>query len=376
MRLLDRYLLRELLVPLGYSLCGFLILFVFGNLFNGLGEFQRKKLRAGDIVEYYCYLIATPDFLGIVVPIALLLALLYCLTNLARHQELTAMRAAGVSLWRLCLPYLGVGILASLFLSALNELWLPDSAEEAEQVLNRRLPLSGGLRRNQVRNFGFTNARDHRTWQIGLYDIDTGEMIHPQVHWTLPDGSRRWLDAERAVPVNGVWTFYNVRENKEGPGADSLLVPSAPTNMLAFPEFSETPEQIKSEINITKGLSLLAKNNTDVPVAQILNYLRWHPQPADPARLYTQLHGRLAAPWTCLVVVLIAIPFGAAFGRRNVFVGVASSLVICAVYYVLRLVGLTVFSGAHVAPWLAVLAAWFPNLSIGMVGLLMTSRVR
>src|SRR5207249_3141951 len=130
MRLLDRYLLRELLVPLGYCLCGFLILFVFGNLFNGLGEFQKKKLHAGDIVEYYCYLIATPDFSGIVLPIALLLALLYCLTNLARHQEITAIRAAGVSLWRLCLPYLAVGVLASLFLFAVNELWLPDSRSE------------------------------------------------------------------------------------------------------------------------------------------------------------------------------------------------------------------------------------------------------
>src|SRR5258706_16310302 len=108
MRLLDRYLLRELLVPLGYCLCGFLIFWVFSDLFTTLGEFQKKKLLPLDIAEYY--LVSTPEFLVVVVPIALLLALLYALTNHARHHEITAIRAAGVSLWRLCLPPLVVGL--------------------------------------------------------------------------------------------------------------------------------------------------------------------------------------------------------------------------------------------------------------------------
>ncbi len=51
------------------------------------------------------------------------------------------------------------------------------------------------------------------------------------------------------------------------------------------------------------------------------------------AMLNTQLHGRLAAPWTCLVVVFIAIPFGSLSGRRNVLVGVASSILICFVFF-------------------------------------------
>src|SRR5438270_834678 len=138
MRLLDRYLLRELLAPLGYCLCGFLIFWVFSDLFTSLGEFQKKKLLPWDIAEYY--LVSTPEFLVIVAPIALLLALLYTLTNHARHHEITAIRAAGVSLWRLCLPYLAVGFVASLGLFALNELWVPESAAAAEQILSRRAP--------------------------------------------------------------------------------------------------------------------------------------------------------------------------------------------------------------------------------------------
>src|SRR5690349_7468662 len=107
MRLLDRYLLRELLVPLFYCLSGFVLLWICLDLFNELNMFQKAKLHGNDIAEYY--LVSTPDVLVIVLPMALLLALLYALTNHARHHEITAIRAAGISMWRLCLPYLGIG---------------------------------------------------------------------------------------------------------------------------------------------------------------------------------------------------------------------------------------------------------------------------
>jgi lipopolysaccharide export LptBFGC system permease protein LptF len=72
-------------------------------------------------------------------------------------------------------------------------------------------------------------------------------------------------------------------------------------------------------------------------------------------------------------VVLIAIPFGATSGRRNVFVGVAGSLVICFIYFVVQQVGLALGSGAYVPAWLA---AWFPNLCFGLTGFGLITRLR
>jgi lipopolysaccharide export LptBFGC system permease protein LptF len=126
MRLLDRYLLRELLIPFGYCLSGFLLFIISFDLINELDDFQKLKLRWTDIAEYY--VIRAPELLVMVLPIALLLALLYCLTNHARHHELTAMRAAGISLGRLAAPYLAVGFVLSLALFAMNELWVPQGA--------------------------------------------------------------------------------------------------------------------------------------------------------------------------------------------------------------------------------------------------------
>src|ERR1700735_1771551 len=141
MRLLDRYLLRELIIPLGYCLGGLLMIFIAFDLIASLNRFQEHGLLVRDVVELY--LVKLPAIMVFILPIALLLSLLHTLTNLARHHELTAMRAAGVSLWRLCLPYLAVGFLLSLLVFALNELWVPDSEAKQAEIMDRRLNTSG-----------------------------------------------------------------------------------------------------------------------------------------------------------------------------------------------------------------------------------------
>jgi lipopolysaccharide export system permease protein len=369
MRLLDRYLLREILIPLGYCLGGFLLFWVAFNLISDLGDLQAHKMHGDDILKYY--LLKTPEFLVFVLPIGLLLALLYALTHHARHHEITAIRAAGVSLWRLCLPYFAVGLVGTVLLFVLNEYCVPQLSERAEQIKNRRT----GEPQRLVQPFAFINARDGRTWGMRTYNPETGEMTAPQVYFTAPDGSHHLIAADRALRVDGIWTFYNARELHET--ADNpALVPLLQTNQLAMPAFTETLEEIQSEINVSRGMSSHGKFKADVPLSQILDYLRLHPRPPTSETrfwLYTKLHGRLAAPWTCLIVVLIAIPFGAASGRRNVFVGVAGSILICFIYFVLQQAGLALGTSGRVPSWLA---AWFPNLIFGFTGILMTASVR
>jgi len=372
MRLLDRYLLRELLAPLSYCLSGFLLVWIVSDLITELSGLQERKLHLDDIAQYY--LIKTPEFLVLVLPIALLLALLYALTNHSRHNEITAIRAAGVSLWRLCLPYFGVGLLLSGAVFGLNEYWVPQSAERAEQIRNSRSPVSSGaVGRDQVLNQGINNSRDGRDWVIGMYNLRTGAMTRPVVVSKLQDGSHLELRAARAARLGGVWTFYDVLEYKRPAQPEALPILLLKTNVLAKPEFTETPDQIKSEIQLSGGASLTKARKADIPIAVILNYLRLHPYPSQAAMLYTKLAGRLATPWTCLVVVLIAIPFGAASGRRNVYVGVASSIVICFAYFVLQQVCLAAGAGGKMPPWMA---GWLPNLVFGVSGLWLTTRVR
>jgi lipopolysaccharide export system permease protein len=370
MRLLDRYLFRELLTPLAYCLGGFLIFWITYDLFTELQEMQEHKLHLLDVIEYSVAM--TPEFLVTILPVVLLLALLYTLTNHTRHNEITAMRAAGVSLWRLCVPYLVVGLAASVVLFWVNEWCVPRSANWAERILNRHVQKPDDTKRPKT-PLTFRNDRARRTWIFSEFRFKTAEMIRPQVNWDLPDGEKHQLNAARAVRTNGVWTFFNAAEFVARTNMDYM--PWLQTNLLTMPEFDEKPQDIQSEIKISSYQGLRNSRRADIPLRVILGHLRLHPNlsRAEANWLLTKLHGRLAAPWTCVVVVLIAIPFGAASGRRNLFVGVAGSIFICFVYFIIQQVSLALGSAGHLPAWLA---AWLPNMIFGTTGLVLTARVR
>ena len=372
MRLLDKYLLRELLAPLSFCLGGFTISFLAFSLFKDLDELKDSKLRFFEVVQYCTTVL--PEMIVTVLPIALLLALLYALSNHARYHEITAIRAAGVSLWRLSLPYFAVGIACSAVLFALNELAVPESAIRAERILNKHSDKGKGKNPELVHTLGFVNSAAGREWQIGTYNLRTAEMHNVWVIWSLKDGTQRWLVAPRAVHTNSGWLFIDAREYRSDPKITPNLVPSFTTNAL-HRAWDETPAQIRSEVKISSLIAAKLVRQADLPLTEIYNYLRLHPvlPPQDRAWLETKLHGRLAMPWTCLVVVLIALPFGAASGRRNVFVGVASSIVIAIGFFLLMQLGLALGSGGKAPAWLA---AWLPNIVFGTVGLWLTARVR
>jgi len=370
MRLLDRYLLRELLVPLSFCLGGFFIFWISFDLFSELDDFQEADVSAANIAYYY--LLESPSFLRIVLPMGLLLALLYTLSRHARHNEITAIRAAGISLWRICLPYLAVGVLASLALFALNERWAPQWAERAKQI--RHAGEAGGataLSNRIAHQLGFVNARDGRRWMIERYNLLTGEMYRPQVHWYERDGRQRSIYAEHGIYTNNGWLFLDAREYVDVGRKNAQFQPVLEMTML-----NETPEQIQSEVWISKRLSSLADSKeANVPLSVLLNYLRLHPKPDKDISpwLYTMMHGRLASPWTCLVVVLIAVPFAGATGRKNLFVGVASSIGICFAFFVLEQFSIALGAGGHLPPWLA---AWLPNILFSTIALAMILRIR
>lgn len=377
MRLLDKYLLRELLVPLFYCLAGFFIFWVVFDLFKELSALQELHLTALEVATFYA--VKAPVLIVKTLPIALLLGLLYALTNHARHHEITAIRAAGVSLWRLSLPYFCVGLAASVTLFVLNEYFVPDSEVRAMQIKQRHAgPEKANAELGRIRNLGFTYEReagDRREWLIGIYVVETATMVSPQVKWILPDGSERWLKAARGAYTNGAWTFFDALEYRTDSRTNTAPVPWLQTNVLARPQFSETPDEIRSEIKIANRLALNTSREADLSLSEIFDYLHFHPKlkSGDQRWLFTKMHGRLAAPWQCLVVVLIALPFGAAAGRRNVFVGVASSIVIAFSFLVLMEIGLALGTGGYLPPWLA---GWLPNLFFGVTGLWLTARAR
>jgi lipopolysaccharide export system permease protein len=369
MRLLDRYLLRELSLPLIYCLAGFLIFWISFDLFSELDEFQKAQMGVREIAQYY--VVRTPELLVTVLPVALLLALLYALTHHGRHNELIAMRAAGLSLARISVPYLAVGFLASVALLYLNERLVPDAAMKAEAL--KAPHVLAAAEQDWVNRVNFRNAHENRIWNIGALNRKTSELIEPHVEWFLPDGTRKQLIAKRAAWTNSGWLFYDVELFSYEPNVDFDKAASHPvrTNVMAMPELQDKPSDIQLQLKFQRMNAIEAAKRTQLSLGEI-KYLRDHVElnPRDRALLQTQYHARLAQPWTCLVVALVALPFGArANSRRNVMVGVASSIFIVFSYFVLLRTGLALGTGGYLPAWLA---AWLPNVIFATFGLVLT----
>lgn len=369
MRLLDRYLLRELAWPFIYCLAGLLVFWIGFDLLSELDEYRRRGLTNREIGLFYLW--KSPEYLILLLPIVFLLSLLYAVNNHARHHELTAMRAAGISLWRAAAPYFAISLLLALALFYLNEFKVPPNTESAERLLRKNDPNSD---RNWHRNMTLKNDRDRRLWHADAYHHQSTEMKKPVLLWELPDGSRREIRAESARFQDGTWEFRKVIDHSYEGRKDAAGVITE-TNLLVLGGFRETPRLIANELKIAAMNDYKVARRTQVSSRDLWEYLQLHPGLGRQQRaiIQTKLHARLALPFTCLVVVLITLPFAAASGRRNVFVGVASSIFICFAYFVLRELAHALGSGGVVPPWVA---AWSANLCFGLGGWFLTARTQ
>lgn len=372
MRLLDRYLLRELFVPLSYCLGAFLVFWIAFDLINEVATYRDYGLSTPEVLLYYAYRL--PEFLLIVMPVGLLLGMLYTLTALGKNNELVAIRAAGVDIWRLSLPYIGVGVAFSIFLFLLNNVCFSQSVNQAQALLVKHRKAEQSSDGQWLRNYNFRNERDSRTWSFGAYNPATGNFFDAKIDWRMPDGNRQIIISKMGGWMTNTWLFTNaMRMSVSGITGDAEY--REVTNRLEVAVFSETPELIRSELKIGALTAVNASKRAQLPLGEIREYIKLHPgmAPERRALLLTQLHSRLASPWTCLVAVFIALPFGAVTGRRNVFVGVAMSIVILFAYYVIMQFGMALGTTGRIVPWLAV---WFPNVSFALLGIGLTWRLR
>jgi lipopolysaccharide export system permease protein len=369
-RLLDRYLLRELLVPLGYCLGGFLIFYIAFDLIFQINRFLDAHLLFWDIVEYY--IVTIPELLvEQVLPVSLLLALLYATTHHSRYNELTAMRAAGVSLWRLAAPYFGAGLVFGAAVFLISEFWLPSADDEARLILERHQPEQS--QRDQAAKLDFPNEATHRDWTMDHFNLRTSEILGLVLTTRLPDGSVTRVQADRAQFRDGKWMAYNTVTWSQSPNQRAPVLTG--TNAVISLPVTETPEWIRSEIKFNSIRAADTAKGPQLSMREITDYLRLHPRiEADrKARLLTQWQKQLATPFTCLAVVLIALPFGARAGRHNVFAGVASSIFICFAYFILQRISFALGVGRHLPPFVA---AWLPNIVCGGTGLVLLVRAR
>jgi lipopolysaccharide export system permease protein len=353
-RLLDRYILRNFLQAYLYCIAGFISIWFIFDISDNISTFLDEHVPLGRVLRYY--LTQIPEILVILLPVSLLLALLFCLGRMSRANEIVSMLTAGISVPRVLLPLIAMGLLTSLGSAALNYSLAPhaDLAHRAfVEATHSHRP------ERVVTGQIFRNRSDNRTWFIQQFRLGENEFNTVQIlQQDDQDNITRDYLATRAIyrPETKTWDLqlmkvvdYDATGNiKRARFMESLLIT----------DWSETPFRLASANVRAESLSLpelrdYLRFNSDFPVTLL-------------APFATHLQYRLALPWSCLVVVFIAAPLGIGFSRRGILSSVAAAILLVFAMNFLTHLFLALGEGDRIPPWSA---AWTPNIIFAAIGL-------
>ncbi len=353
MRIITKYLLRQFLGPLAVCLVVFNAMFLVFDLFQDVSRFLEAGATPALVLRYYAALISV--YSHWFAPASLMLATLYTMWSLARNSEITAMRASGIGFGRLAAPFLATAGVGALLIAATAEWIVPEASAWAERFKEMRFDIERA-RDDWRKGHPYFNREGRRLWvftKVNVISEDSFGTIEAPLTVTQerPDGIKDWaVTAERAEHLDGAWWFHRPRTIRYDIDGGELPVATAPLGAPAITRmatFDETPRDMLIEPREWDTLA----------VRDMLRQLRRTPV-HDPARWFV-LHHRFAAPWSCLVVTLFAVPTGLTTARQSALRGLLTALAAFFTFYALSHFGMFLGQQGVLHP---ALAAWLPNL--------------
>ena len=355
MRLLDRYIVRNFFQPFVYCILGFLSIWLIYDLSDNSSTIFDGRASFLAVAKFYWTQI--PEVMIILLPVSLLLSLLFALGRMSRSNEIVSMLTAGVSVHRLVLPLLLIGLLVTGVTFAFN-CSLAAHAELARKNFFDDLK-RGGPRDVVLSGQVFRNRTDDRTWYTSRFRPNTNEFSGVQIVQQDPQGNiiRNYIATEAFYePATKNWRLEKtkvVNYDVQGNITDEKLVKS-----LTIPGWSETPYRLSSA-NVRPVF---------LGISELREYLHFNADFPETllAPFRTQLQYRWALPWTCFVVTIMATPLGISFSRRGILSSVAAAIGFVFTMNFLTHLFLALGEGDRVSPFVA---AWTPNLIFLVVGL-------
>ncbi|MDQ8193090.1 LptF/LptG family permease [Coraliomargarita sp. SDUM461004] len=370
MSLIDRYVLKEWLIGFTLTLGVIVGILILQNMYDSLPDLLDTNASIQQIIFYYS--LALPTYLPAILPIALLVSLLFTLGTLHRNNEIIAMRASGASLLRVSRSLWAAGLVLSLLLLYLTASVIPRAVEQSRTFLDN-LEFAADEVDHDARevgllyNLGFDNRKDGRLWFMNRFSERAWLGLGVNVHSRDASGQElSRISASEAYFDNtrGHWVFVDGRE--------LLLDPHTgdPLRSLTFKEkkFEDFDEDPSLMLALHKEPNELSLNE----LRRIIDTVTPEENPSVRAYL-VRYYSLLAAPFSCLVVVGIAVPFAVAGVRTNPMIGVSKAMGFFAIFYVLISVA-SIMGERQLIP--AILAAWIPNLVMLAMSLRLFARAR
>ena len=356
--IIDRYLIREHVTFMLIGLVVAAALFVIVDLAQTLDRFLRIKPPLIFILEHFAYRL--PAWLHDGLPIVVLVATIFLFLTMSRDQELTALKAAGISLYRVSAPIILLGVGVAVAAGVFQELILPELNERGDEV--DRVKIRGQLPRHmQSRTRLWLRSADTRFYRVELVAPGTSDMYGVTILELTPDFrlvSR--LDARRAHWTADAWEMKD-GAFREVTGAGKIE--SVPFAITAL----SLDERIGDFTQIQKSVTAMSYVELSEYV-QKLEAAGFHAK-----RYMVELYAKLSFPLVNLIMVLVAIPFALQAPRSTRLFGIGLAIVIMVGYMVVHQAAVALARADLLPP---LLAAWTANVIFLGLGLSLFVRAR
>jgi LPS export ABC transporter permease LptG/LPS export ABC transporter permease LptF len=357
--ILDRYVFRRFFWIFTMAFFSMVAIFFIVSFFERIDSIYETQKPVGLLLSHIGYMI--PGFMIQALPVSGLIAALLSLGIMSKFNEITAMKACGISLYRAVLPILLMGLLVSLFSFYLQDNVVPVTNRKSEEYfekihdipprshvfLDRRWVM--GKDRDRIYYYRHFEPMTASFTQISLFDLDRS-------NWAL----KRRIYADQATLREKDLNLSNTWERRFTEGRP-VTFQKAETTILPISEGTDFFIQARPETD-------------EMNFAQLRAYIKdIEEKNFDSNRYRLNLQSKLAFPLAAFIMTLLGIPFSFSMGKRGALFGMGLGLLIAMVYWG----ALGIFKSLGMVKALSpFLAAWGPNILFGLVGIYLLLTVR
>jgi lipopolysaccharide export system permease protein len=365
MRILRNYILKEISWPLLSSLGVFTFVLLVGNMFKLADLMVNKGVEITDIIRLFFYMI--PYMLSYTIPMAILTATMICFGRLASDNEVIAMKASGISLYKIGLPVIVLAFIISLASVYLNDRILP-----ASHFASYKLIKGVALKNPSAYLESGTFIKNFKGYIVRIDNIEGNELEGILIYQLQDDGPTRTIIAENGRFITHQnKNFITLRLSN---GSVDEPNPKQPSMFykLNFKTYDMT-------LDLDKDISLddidkKPKSMTIKELKEDIARLRAAGGPAGHARKNisdrtVEIHRKIAMAFSSFVFVLTGLPLAINTKKREKSVGFAISLIMLTFYYLLLFGGMALSLRGIIPP---IIGVWVANLVYFIMGTILT----
>ncbi|HVP58768.1 MAG TPA: LptF/LptG family permease [bacterium] len=355
MRTLDKYILGEFTRTVVIGLAAFIAIFVTLDMVENVDDFVDNNVPPAVVLKYYA--LQVPYIFTLTLPVAVLVSSLFTVGQMARRNELVAMKASGIRFARAVAPLAAGGIAATILAIGVAEFIEPTADAMVRNIKATQITKSAALSEPRIRsnisyrgkNGLFYFAPEYDTRLNTMKDLVVERTQQGKLIFRLNAAKAAWRDT--AWVVSDAWVRWFT--------ADGEVEREEHISEGSVPLIKDYPKDILRE----------QRNPEEMSYRELAHLVRRINQSGgDSAKYRVGLNMKISFPFANLIVILIGSPLSARLRRGGMAVGVGMGLAVCFIYYGFMRVGQALGDHSVLPP---VLAAWAGNVFFAICGIIL-----